>query len=169
MAGIIKGTNLFPKKEQLHKLALFRLGEEMTEGGMTGNNKILCGGGKVSRGKGCSSSLPVMGHQCGKRQWHLRTQGHFVKQFGIDLWKWWPWVEGRCEKLVRGQKAIKQIPGKRKPPRVGDDASGVGDPQAAGVRSTACSARASALPRALAVGLCPREDGGGGGGGGGGP
>lgn len=39
----------FPYKEQLHKLAPFRLGEEMTEGGMTENNKIMCGWGKVSR------------------------------------------------------------------------------------------------------------------------
>lgn len=39
----------FPYKEQLHKLALFHLGEEMTEGGMTENNKIMCGWGNVSR------------------------------------------------------------------------------------------------------------------------
>lgn len=49
MTGIIKGMKQFPYKEQLHKLALFRLGEEMTEGGMTENNKIMCGWGKVSR------------------------------------------------------------------------------------------------------------------------
>jgi len=47
---------------------------------------------------------------------------------GVDPWKWWPWVEGRCEKLVWGRKAIQQIPEKRNPPGAGDGASGVGNP-----------------------------------------
>lgn len=47
--------------EQLHKLALFRLGEEMTEGGMMGNNKILCGGGKEGE-QGRVARVPVTGH-----------------------------------------------------------------------------------------------------------
>lgn len=106
----------FPYKEQLHKLAPFRLGEEMTEGGMTENNKIMCGWGKVSREwLLIFFFFPLKGLWASRAEIGSGTSGHERASWcslGLTFWSCWPlggWMPGRCEKLVWDQKAIKQI------------------------------------------------------------